>query len=109
MERLSSSNSGYVDGAVASARFKNPFHLVWADTGGDGSLFVVDSGNNRVRQFDLQQGLVSTYAGSGGLGNTNGSGPTSTFNGAAGIAIGPSNDLYVIESGNNGIRKVAEQ
>ena len=109
MERLGSSTSGYLDGPAASARFKSPYHLVWADTGGDGSLFVADSGNNRIRQFDMQQGLVSTYAGSGLVGCINGSAATSTFSVASGIAIGPSNELYVLESGNNGIRKVGEQ
>ena len=100
---------GYVDGAGAASKFNTPYHLVWSDTGGIGSLSIVDLTNNRIRLFDLQANLVSTLAGSGASGYVNGPSASAKFNSSTGIAIGPSNELYVVESGNSGVRKLGEQ
>ncbi len=109
IEILSSSTLGYQDGTGGASRFNTPYHMVWSDTGGVGSLYIVDLANNRIRQFDLQANQVTTYAGSGTSGYTNGAGSTAKFNSSTGIAIGVSNDLYIIETGNNGVRKLSEQ
>lgn len=50
---------GYQNGPVESARFNAPSALVVA---GDGTVFVADSGNGRIRR--ISGGQVSTYGGS---------------------------------------------
>jgi hypothetical protein len=109
IEILSSAVAGYADGAGGVSKFNTPYHLVWSDTGGVGSLSIVDLANNRIRLFDLQANLVSTLAGSGAAGYVNGSSTTAKFDSSTGIAIGPSNELYIVESGNSGVRKLGEQ
>ncbi|MBX7218617.1 MAG: Ig-like domain-containing protein [Blastocatellia bacterium] len=37
-------------------------------------LFIGDSGNNRIRSIDLKTGIITTIAGTGALGTTNGDG-----------------------------------
>ena len=72
-------------------------------------MLIVDLANNRIRQLDLQANLVSTFAGSGAAGYVNGTGTSAKFSSSTGIAIGPSNELYIVESGNSGVRKIGEQ
>jgi len=52
---------GFADGAVAEAKFAYPQDVAVAS---DGSLFVADLGNQRIRKISLD-GMVSTYAGEG--------------------------------------------
>ena len=55
---------GLVDGPGAQARFNGPSGLA---IGGDGALYVSDSGNHRIRRIDLKDPAfrVSTAAGGG--------------------------------------------
>lgn len=109
LEVLASTTSGYLDGTGGSARFKNPYHLAWVDTGGVGSLYIADRGNYRIRQFDLEANEVTTYAGSGVAGYLNSSTATSArLNSCVGIGIGPSNEIYILEDGNSGVRVAGE-
>jgi serine/threonine protein kinase, bacterial len=50
--------------------------------------------------------MVSTLAGSGSAGNTNGTGTGASFDGPAGVARDSSGNLYVADSTNNEIRKI---
>jgi hypothetical protein len=109
IEILSSSTQGYQDGNGTQSRFNTPYHMIWSDTGGAGSLYIVDQANNRIRKFDLQASQVSTIAGSGTAGYQNGTVWTAKFQSSTGIAIGSSSELYVIETGNHGVRKISEQ
>lgn len=60
---LSSTNCGYVDGALSAARFYGPQGLAW-DT--FGNLIVADRSNQAIRQVNLDSGAVTTLAGSYG-------------------------------------------
>jgi gliding motility-associated-like protein len=60
--------AGATDGPAASASFNSPLGLTF-DTGGN--LYVVDAGNNEVREI-TPAGVVNTFAGSGGAGDENG-------------------------------------
>jgi hypothetical protein len=108
-EVMSGSFPGFSDGPGLGSKYNNPFHLVWADTGGDGSLFIADTNNTRIRQYDLAGMLVSTYAGTADAGYKNDVSTSALFNGPKGIAIGPSNEIYIVEVSNNGIRTVKEE
>jgi sugar lactone lactonase YvrE len=97
-------NPGYADGPVSSAQFSYP-QGVTIDA--MGNVYVADSGNNRIRKV-TPDGTVSTVAGSGNLGYLDGPAVTAQFYGIRSVAVGPSGDLFVVDSYNNRIRKVTQ-
>ena len=92
------------DGVRAAARFNGPYSSV-----SDGiNLYVADTGNNTIRRIAISTGAVSTLAGRAGVtGAADGFASSATFNAPAGIAMDSTHtNLYVVDSGNNKIRKV---
>ena len=68
---------------------------------------MADTGNYKIRKIDTTS-LVSTYAGTGVLGSDNNTTATSaTFNSPSGIVADTSGNLYVSDTGNFLIRKIA--
>lgn len=51
-------------GPATQACLKNPYEVA---VGPDGDLFIADSGNGRVRRVDGSTGIITTFAGTGGL------------------------------------------
>lgn len=90
---------GFKDGAAVNASFNAPGGLVVDSIG---NVFVADSGNNRIRKIN-STGFVSTFAGTL-PGFKDGAGPT--FNNPTDIKIDENNNLYLVDMGNNRIRKV---
>ena len=68
--------SGFGDGAGPIARFNEP-HAVASDP--NGNVFIADRLNHRIRKVNTS-GIVSTYAGTGAIGGTDGPALSSTFN-----------------------------
>lgn len=101
---LTSTASGFADGSLAQARFDQPQGIV-ADATGD--LFVADFSNNRIREI-TPGGIVSTYAGSGATGWTNGSATSASFDGPSCLAIDSSGDLYVVDWNNEDKNEIRE-
>jgi sugar lactone lactonase YvrE len=98
--------SGYQDGPGASALFNAPTGLVIAS---DGSLFVSDANNQRIRQITLTDPthpIVTTYAGEGHAGTLDGAALTAQFNIPNGLAIDAAGTLYVADTANQRIRKI---
>ena len=98
------------DGGLAiNAQLNFP---VGAGVGCDGSLYIADTDNQRIRKVDLQ-GLITTVAGSGPTGG----GPT-VFSGDGGlatsarlgdprgVAVGCDGSIYIADTHNHRIRKV---
>ncbi len=98
-----SGTSGYADGAGTAARFNSPSGIV-ADPAGN--LYVADTGNSRIRKI-TPGGIVTTYAGTGTPGNTDGDLATATFRLPAGIAIDADGNLYVTDIGNFLVRRIS--
>jgi len=73
-----------------------------------GNLIVTDTGNDTIRRVSLSDGnfTVTTIAGAGVSGFTNGSGTGSTFNNPAGAVVGADGTLYVADQSNQAIRRV---
>lgn len=94
--------SGYVDGAAATAEFKNPTGLI-ADAAGN--LFVADAQNNAIREISTV-GMVSTFAG-GVSGFADGKGTAAKFFGPADIVMDNGGNYYVSDRGNQRIRRIA--
>ena len=76
-------------------------------TGPDGSLYIADSGNLRVRRV-ATTGIVTTVAGSGLHGDRGDGGPATAaeFRQPNGLAVAPDGTLYVLDQQFNRVRKV---
>lgn len=95
--------SGFQDGQGSAALFNQPIGLAIDN---NNNLFVADKGNNSIREID-QTGNVTTYAGNGAPGSTNGPAlKIATFNQPVALAIDPSMNIYVADMGNNLIRRI---
>ena len=92
--------AGSTDGTGAAARFSYPQCLA---VGPDGSIYVTQ--NHMVRKV-TPAGVVTTLAGSSATGSTNATGTAARFNGPFGVAVDPSGNIYVADSGNQTIRKI---
>jgi len=94
---------GTNDGVGSVARFRQPVSL--AVDGAD-NLYVVDSGGETVRKI-TPGGVVTTFAGTGGLSGTNdGVGSAARFTNPQAVALDGAGNAYVGDSGNNTIRKI---
>ncbi|MCB9738560.1 MAG: hypothetical protein H6747_04770 [Deltaproteobacteria bacterium] len=94
--------SGFVDGALADARFHTPHGLAALS---DGSIVVVDSGNRRIRRISAQ-GTVALWAGSGGSGSTDGPGTSASFTVPYGVAESANGGVYVTDTATHRIREI---
>ncbi|MBK9316292.1 MAG: HYR domain-containing protein [Acidobacteria bacterium] len=94
------------DGGQASvARFNRPTGLA---VDALDNLYVADSGNNRVRRIDTTTGVITNFAGNGGLGyGGDGVGATLTsLNNPTGLAFDAIGNLYIADRNNHRVRKV---
>lgn len=75
--------------------------------GADGSLFVADTGNQRIRRI-TPGGVISTVAGTAAAGYGGDGGPAAGAQLAypAGVATGPDGSLYIADTGNHRVRRV---
>ena len=76
--------------------------------GGDGSLYIGDYANHRVRRVDAA-GVISTVAGNGTPGYSGDGGPAvdASLGGPHGIAFDATGNLYIAEYGGHRVRKVS--
>lgn len=93
---------GKLDGTGVSASFSGPSGIT-VDT--FGNVYVADTLNHSIRKISTS-GQVTTIAGSGFIGNVNGTGIGSSFFGPAGIVVDPLGNLYVGDTNNDMIRKI---
>ena len=97
-----SPTASFADGTGTAASFRGPF-AVTIDN--DAAVLVADSGNNRIRRV-TQAGVVTTVAGTGLSGLTNGPASQAGFNFPAGIAVDSNRTVYVSDNGHHVIRKI---
>ena len=100
-----SGSQAFVNETGAAASFFLPDHIVFDSVG---NLYVNDSYNNRIRII-TPGGTVSTFAGTGVGGFSDGTVLTATFNGggvSGGLAFDSSGNLYVGDTINGRVRKI---
>ena len=99
--------SGSTDAVGTAARFNSPWDI---DIDAAGNLYVADRGNNLIRKLTNSSGTytVSTIAGTAGSsGSTDGTGSAARFNTPTGLAVDASGIIYVSDTSNHTIRRLA--
>ena len=97
-----SGTAGYADGAATAAQFNYPIGIA---TDAQGNVYVADAENQRIRKI-TPAGVVSTFAGGGLPGLTDGSGSSAQFNFPRGLATDAQGNIYVADLNNNAIREI---
>jgi sugar lactone lactonase YvrE len=97
-----SGTAGYADGQGTAAIFNQPAGVA---VDAAGNVYVADQNNNRIRKI-TPQGQVSTIAGSGSIGNVNGSPSVASFYYPSGVAVDGAGNVYVADTYNNEIRRI---
>jgi gliding motility-associated-like protein len=95
-----SGTAGSTNGTGTGASFKSPYSIT-ADW--QGNVYVAEA-SNKIRIIS-PAAAVTTLAGSGTAGSTNGTGTAATFNDPKGVALSSGN-LYVADYAGHQVRKV---
>ncbi len=92
-------------GAATAALLDSPLGLA----AGNGSLFIADSHNHRVRRVDLGSGIISTYAGSMNIGSAGdgGSAAAAALDLPSSLALDQAGNLYIADRRAHRVRRVA--
>lgn len=94
--------SGKIDGAAGAALFND---LSDIEMGSVDEYLIADTGNNLIRRYF--NSAVSTYAGTGVAGSTDGATTSATFTNPSGLATESYKVLLVTEPDNLRIRRIA--
>ncbi len=100
------------DGTIGtSAQIRVPNQVILDS---EGNIYFADKGNHRIRKRDSKTAVMSTIAGSGpdniGNGAFSGDGGPATqarLNSPSGLTWGPDKALYIVDTGNHRIRRIA--
>ena len=92
-------------GPATAARLASPQALALAP---DGTVFVADTRNARIRRIDPGTGVITTIAGTGESGDGGDGGPATAarLSLPRGLTVAPDGSLYVADSGAHRVRRV---
>jgi len=96
-------SNGAINGLGTAASFGGPVALVFDKSG---NLYVSESINNDIRMIS-PGGMVSTFAGTGAVGVTNGPGNRASFNSPNQMATDGAGNIYVADEFNQVIRMIS--
>jgi sugar lactone lactonase YvrE len=97
-----SGRGGFADGAGAAAEFNGPMGMA---VDGEGNIIIADYCNHRVRKI-TPDGTVSTLAGSGRQGFSDGAGAAAQFNYPIGVAVDGEGSIIIADNFNHRVRKI---
>ena len=98
-------DAGYMDGERLEALFNHPGQIAIDN---DNNLYVADERNHCIRKIVLTTGYVSTVAGvPEEPGYVNGTGDQAKFENPVGIALSKDGTIYVGDSKNRALRRIA--
>ena len=94
-------------GAATSAALHEPAGVA---VDAAGNVYIADNGNNVVRK--VSNGVITTFAGTAGVGSfgysgDNGPATGATLRGPTGVAVDTAGNVYIADAGNNVIREVS--
>ena len=94
---------GFRDGPVSGARLHRPISIA---IGNDGTIYIADQRNHRIRALMPDGGALVTLAGTGESGYADGEGDQAQFWNPRGLAIASDGALLVADSSNHRIRRI---
>jgi len=94
--------AGLQNGKLTASEFNKPGGIAIDK---NGNLYVSDTNNNVIRKIS-PTGSVSTYAGTGTAGASNGILTAAQFNSPQGLVVDPLGRVFVVDTGNNLIRMI---
>ncbi|MEM7180978.1 MAG: redoxin domain-containing protein [Spirochaetota bacterium] len=92
---------GDTDGTYPSPRLQHPLAVLEHH----GKLYLADTYNHKIKTIDPQKRECHTFAGSGKIGNKDGSAQESSFHEPSGLAI-LENTMYVADRNNHLVRSI---
>lgn len=95
---------GYQDGVSHLAKFDNMGQIATDAIGS--RLYIPDRGNKRIRLLNVPTNMVSTIAGSGSVGTSNGIGAAASFTDPVAVTLGSDDNLYILDQISSGIAKI---
>ncbi len=100
-----SDTAGVTNGAAINAVLFQPSGLAFDSSG---NVYIADTLNHRIRRVS-RDGMITTVAGTGspGYSGNNGFATLAQLNSPDGISFDSAGNLYIADTGNNVIRKVA--
>ena len=108
-----SDTAGFADGTGSAARFGGDPALAVSGTriagmtlDAAGNIYVADSLNSRIRKITTA-GVVTTFAGSGAFGSSNGTAATATFSTPAAMVFDAAGNMFVTDTQAHNVRKIA--
>ncbi len=94
--------AAFLNGNGTSSSFNSPAGIA---IDGSGNLYIADRTNNMIRKI-TPVGVVTTFAGDGSIGNTNGPGTSASFSNPTGVAVDANGNVFVTDQNNYLIRKI---
>lgn len=106
------STKGYDDGTPGEPLTVKLGDIFGLNFDNDGNILLADASNHRIRKLtpgagnDWTKATVTTIAGTGTAGRTDGLGHAATFNQPYDVAVDAQGAIYVADNINNSIRKI---
>lgn len=94
--------AGYLDGPANAAEFDGPIGVA---VDASDNIYVADTYNDRIRKISAE-GHVSTVAGAGRPGYSDGDAATALFDTPCAVVVSADGTLYIADTGNNQLRKI---
>ena len=97
--------AGFKDGRAGEAQFDGPIGIA---VDKHGNVFVADAYNDSIRKI-AEDGAVTTFAGTGLPGFSDGQATGATFDTPCGVAVDKDGNVFVADTGNHAVRKITAQ